>query len=411
MISKLSHAASAYVWIWLPNQTAPVVAGRLELRGSQYAFTYGKSYRERENAIALSPVELPLESGTVLSEGLQLLPNCIRDALPDAWGRRLMDYQYAPFQPNELDYGLLSGSNRIGALDFQASATEYVARDYVKVNLEDIDQLANALEHDHAFSKTLAPILLHGTSVGGARPKCLLNVSDVEMIAKFSLSADYYPFLRAEYLAMRFAKIVGVSVADVKLTSVHGRDVLLVSRFDRSVMHKKVTRKIMLSGLSLLGLDEMEARYASYIALADVIRKSFKEPKAELCELYSRLALNVLMGNTDDHARNHAAFWDGELLMLTPAYDICPQIRVGYEATQAMQIEGKFGNASTLKNVLSVCEHFLLEEKKARQLIQRQIDLLDQHWQTLCEEAKLGKREQTRLWGTVIKSAYCMHQW
>jgi len=59
--------------------------------------------------------------------------------------------------------------------------------------------------------------------------------------------------------------------------------------------------------------------------LADIIRARFSNPQATLHELFARMVFNVLVGNTDDHARNHAAFWDGEWLALTPAYDICPQ--------------------------------------------------------------------------------------
>src|SRR5690554_6511118 len=97
----------------------------------------------------------------------------------------------------------------------------------------------------------------------------------------------------------------------------------------------------MVSALTLFGLDEMMARYASYEELTDIIRQRFDEPKATLRELYGRLVFNILCGNTDDHARNHAAFWDGKRLQLTPAYDICPQNRTGNEATQAMLITGE----------------------------------------------------------------------
>lgn len=68
----------------------------------------------------------------------------------------------------------------------------------------------------------------------------------------------------------------------------------------------------------------MFARYASYETLADLIRLRFARSTETLKELFSRLVFNILCGNTDDHARNHAAFWDGKMLTLTPAYDICP---------------------------------------------------------------------------------------
>ena len=414
MTSKLEtikHLKSVFVWVWLPHETEPVVAGQLMQQKEQYAFVYGKSYREREGAIPLSPLELPLSDEVFLPTGMRNMPSCVRDALPDAWGRRLMDYQYAPFHPNELDYGLLSGSNRIGALDFQHSATEYVARELGNVNLHSIEKLAIALEKDRQFSQALAPILLHGTSVGGARPKCLLTIDGIETLTKFSLSTDYYPFLRAEFIAMRLAKLAGLDVAEVKLATLEGRDILLIKRFDRCYHRNKITRKMMLSGLSLLGLDAMEARYASYRELADVIRTHFIEPKKQLRELFSRIAFNVLMGNTDDHARNHSAFWDGISLQLTPAYDICPQLRTGFEATQAMMIEGELGQSSTLKNVLSAHDYFLLVESEAKDIINHQIHMLDKHWSALCAEAKLAKKEQARLWGSVIKSEYCLYGW
>ena len=96
----------------------------------------------------------------------------------------------------------------------------------------------------------------------------------------------------------------------------------------------------MVSALTLFELDEMMAAYASYEKLAEIIRHRFVDAKATLRELYSRLVFNILCGNTDDHARNHAAFWDGHQLTLTPAYDICPQSRSGQQASQAMLIYG-----------------------------------------------------------------------
>src|SRR3546814_2737221 len=91
----------------------------------------------------------------------------------------------------------------------------------------------------------------------------------------------------------------------------------------------------------MLGLDEMMARYASYQDLAEIVRHRFTDPSAILRQLFARIVFNILCGNTDDHARNHAAFWDGERLTLTPAYDICPQGRSGQEASQAMLISGQ----------------------------------------------------------------------
>src|SRR5690606_18075858 len=118
------------------------------------------------------------------------------------------------------------------------------------------------------------------------------------------------------------------------------------------------------SALTILALDEMMARYASYEALAEIIRHRFTDPKQTLRELFSRLVFNILCGNNDDHARNHAAFWDGKALTLTPAYDICPQNRTGNEASQAMLITGT-QNLSQLKTCLEAAPHFQLSKEEA----------------------------------------------
>lgn len=206
---------------------------------------------------------------------------------------------------------------------------------------------------------------------------------------------------------MQLARLVGLDVAETRLASVLGKDVLLVERFDRISVPDGIGRRVLLSGLSLLGLNEMEARYASYRDLADLIRQRFADPLVNLRELFTRLVFNVLIGNTDDHARNHAAFWDGEALNLTPAYDLCPQLRSGQEATQAMQVGGLRGNLATLANVLSVCHAFRLSEEEARDMIGRQEAVIRENWDAVCEQAGMGQAERGRLWERAVLNPFC----
>ncbi|EIJ34504.1 HipA domain protein [Thiothrix nivea DSM 5205] len=408
MTSKPTPANSAYVWVWLPGQSQPVVAGQVVKQGALHRFTYGRRYREREDAIALSPFELPLRSGTFTPEGMNTLHSCLRDAAPDAWGRRVISYQYAHFTPDELDYLLLSGSDRIGALDFQASGSEYQPRQSQPPRLQDLLTAAELVEQRQPLPPELDFALLHGTSVGGARPKALIQDGQRSYIAKFSSSTDNYDIVKAEYVAMQLAKLAGLAVAETSLLSVLGKDVLLVGRFDRAPLPAgQSSRRLLLSGLSLLGLNEMEARYASYRDLADVIRQHFADPQASLRELFQRLVFNILIGNTDDHARNHAAFWDGKHLRLTPAYDLCPQLRAGREATQAMQIGGVQGNFSTLENALSVCTAFQLTPASARELIEQQVAMIRQHWDSACDAAGLAAAERGRLWQRAVFNPFC----
>jgi serine/threonine-protein kinase HipA len=410
-IFKVKNIDHAFVWIWLPGKTEPIVAGRITKENQLTVFNYGKSYLENPEAIALSPFELPLRSGNVFPEGMNTIHSCLRDAAPDAWGRRVIEYQYSHLNPGELDYMLLSGSDRIGALDFQVSSSEYCARESKRATLEDLLQVTSCVAQNQPIPPELEYALLRGTSVGGARPKALIQDDKKYFIAKFSLNTDIFNIIKAEYVGMRLAKCVGINVPEVTLRDTLGKDILLIERFDRDRLRSKTVRHLMLSGLSLLKLNELEARYASYCDLASCIRQNFKNPTDELRELYKRLIFNVLIGNTDDHARNHSAFWDGETLCLTPAYDLCPQARIGQEATQAMAIEGAEGNFSTLVNIQSISEHFQITKKNASELINYMIDTVENHWAAVCEEANLSVVERSRLWKNSIFNPFCFRGW
>lgn len=407
MIFK-SNNQECFVWAWLPQQQDPIVVGKLALQDKKYQFVYSANYRNNVAAISLSPFELPLEKGTFIPHGIQIMPSCLRDASPDAWGRRLLHYEYPQNDLNELDVLLLSGSNRIGNLDFQLSAHEYVPRDTDDYRLETIEILAKIAENQRMVTLPTPLALLHATSIGGARPKCIVKESDTQYIAKFSLSTDLYPMIKAEYIAMRLAKLLDINAANVVYKNLFNKDVLLVERFDRSYVQTNTYRHGILSGLSLLGLDEMEAHYASYVDLADTIRHRFDNPRQSLLELFKRLSFNVLIGNTDDHARNHAAFWDGQTLRLTPAYDLCPQLGVGQEATQAMAIEGKYGNFSTFANVISICDKFMLDTDEASAIVQSQIDGYKQYWHQLKEEAELSELDERQLYDNIFLNKYCL---
>jgi serine/threonine-protein kinase HipA len=299
---------------------------------------------------------------------------------------------------DELTYLLESGSDRIGALDFQLSATEYVPRTSVNVTLDELLQSAERVEKGIPLTTELDQALHHGSSIGGARPKALIEDGSTKYIAKFSSSTDLYNVVKAEFVSMRLASLVGLDVAPVALTKSSKKDVLLIERFDRNHTGQGWQRKCMVSALTLLGLDEMMARYASYEDLAEIIRHKFTDAPATLRELFSRLVFNILSGNTDDHARNHAAFWDGQMLTLTPAYDICPQSRSGNEASQAMLISGD-NRMSRISACLEAARHFLLSEKEAVAIVEYQISAIVENWSAVCEEADLSETDRTLLWG------------
>ena len=395
----------AYVWVWLPGATEPVVAGMLSATGEQLVFNYGRSYLARKNAISLYEPELPLQAGTLpLPPGLSM-PSAIRDAAPDAWGRRVIinrslgarGTQIDTTELDELTYLLESGSDRIGALDFQRSPTEYVAREAASASMSDLLNAVDSVEKGVPLAPDLDRALFHGSSIGGARPKALITAENTKYIAKFSSQNDVYSVVKAEFIAMRLAAEAGITAAPVSLQHVGGKDILLVERFDREWVDGKWERRAMVSALTLFSLDELMARYASYEELATIIRHRFSNPAATLKELFARLLFNVLCGNTDDHARNHAAYWDGQQLALTPAYDICPQARTGREASQAMLINGN-QRLSKITVCLSAAPSFLISDAEALAIATHQIQVIRDHWPDVCEQARLTEVDRNLLW-------------
>jgi serine/threonine-protein kinase HipA len=193
------------------------------------------------------------------------------------------------------------------------------------------------------------------------------------------------------------------------LAKAANKDVLLIERFERVPKGDRWVRKALVSALTLFQLNDMLAWYASYETLSEIIRHRFTSPVHTLKELFSRLVFNILCGNTDDHARNHAAFWDGKSLTLTPAYDICPQGRTGNEASQAMLISGD-NNLSQLKTCLKIAHNFFLSEEEAREIFGDIIAAIEQHWDAVCEDADPKKIDRILLWRLQFLNPYSVAQ-
>jgi serine/threonine-protein kinase HipA len=406
-----SEPQTAYVWTWLPGATDPVVAGRVDADGPVHVFTYARSYRQRAEAVPLYEPELPLVPGTLRPGGGLTLAGCLRDSLPDSWGQRVilagrlghLDAFSDTGDLSLLTYMLESGSDRIGALDFQESPTRYAPRSG-SATLEQLMGAAAELEAGHTLPVPLAEALMRGTSVGGARPKALLADGGRTLIAKFSSATDVRPVVTAEGVAMELARRVGLDVAPVQVVSVAGKDVLLVERFDRPAGR----RRHMVSAMTVLGLDEFTgARYGSYALLADQIRRSFTAPEAALRELFSRIVFNVLVGNTDDHPRNHAAFVNADgTLTLTPAYDVCPQPRSVPQASQAMAIGRNGERASRLQTCLAASEVYLLDRADAQAIADTQVDIIKTQWDEAADAARLTELDRRLLYGREILNEF-----
>jgi serine/threonine-protein kinase HipA len=141
--------------------------------------------------------------------------------------------------------------------------------------------------------------------------------------------------------------------------------------------------------------------------LADAIRKEFSDVTESLRELFARMVFNICIGNTDDHLRNHAAFWDGTRLSLTPAYDLCPQLRGGEIASQAINITRMPGERSSqLRLCRKAAPEFLLSRHDADQIIHNQLEMINREWEDAADEARLTMVERNYLWLRQILNPY-----
>ncbi|MDN4639395.1 type II toxin-antitoxin system HipA family toxin [Agreia sp. PsM10] len=402
--TSASISDRVYVWAWLPDASEPTPVGLLLRRdGTGLSFHYGERYLDRRGAVSLYGPLLPLRDEWFEPTGDLGMPGVLRDGAPDGWGRRVilnrltgtrgMDADVA--QLDELTYLLNSGSNRFGAIDFQASPVEYVPRNEA-ASLDDLHEAALLVEAGELLPIGLSDALLGGSTIGGARPKALIDDGDQQWIAKFSTSSDLYSVVGAEAASIELARRAGIDVPDSKVMRSLDRDVLLTRRFDRPGGGR---RRMVISALTMLGLDETEARYGSYTALVEVFRQFGNQPSAAARDLFQRIAFNIAISNTDDHLRNHAAFWDGRHIDLTPAYDLSPMNRSGETATQAIAYGSSGERGSNFASLLGVCHEYGLAAPAARTIIDGVISAVQDGWDDAADLARLTSIDKGLLWG------------
>lgn len=295
-------------------------------------FEYADEWLERGDTFAIDPENLPLEEVRTYTRSEEsALPGALRDTAPDRWGQQLVRraFRKAGEQRtlSEIDYLLaITDHTRIGALRFRREGEETFGHDigrYRVPPLSRLPALVSAADAVHANTETaedLRLLLNEGSPLGGARPKsAVVDHAGRLLIAKFPKSDDGRSVPHGEVLAMTLARRAGVNVAEARLQDVAGRPVSLILRFDR-VGDRRIP---FLSAMSLLGLEDGDD--ATYTDIAEVIRMYSSRPIEDLHELWRRIVLNVMIGNLDDHLRNHAFLYDrNNQWRLSPAYDLNP---------------------------------------------------------------------------------------
>ena len=212
--------------------------------------------------------------------------------------------------------------------------------------------------------------MLIGTSMGGARPKTVVEDDQGLWIAKFNRADDRWNYAKVEHAILVLAKKCGISTAESRIVQVGGQDVLLVRRFDRFKAENGYARARMISGLTLLQADENERDRWSYISLAEEIRRLVANPSRDAPELFQRMCFNALISNIDDHPRNHALIAKEREWNLSPAYDLTPSPIIGQERRDLAMTCGDKGRFACASNILSQHTRFLLGPVDAKTIVE-----------------------------------------
>ena len=369
-----------YVWAML-NPAAPTLVGEVSLSRlvtDCATFTYTPDWWN----FPLSE-DLPLIPGQMFSAGQRdTAPGAIDDARPDRWGERIIRHIDRPARLSILEMLLFAGDDRFGALGISLSATQYIPRHLGPYpQLADVARLASAIEDVQTqapISAEIQRLIQPGVTLGGARPKTLLQTDAGSCVIKFSELDDPVDTPLIEHATMTLVAQAGLCVAKTGVLPLplrHGkvRHALTIERFDRLGPYRVhcLSAKTALRAASLP---------ESYGALASILLR-LGHPNRQAAmreELFQRMVFNILMDNTDDHERNHSislnlsdGYYD-----LTPAYDVVPSLQnLGYQALTV----GSSGAESSLENALTDINEFGIKKPRAIALIQ-QVAVTVEQW-------------------------------
>lgn len=319
-----------FTWVRLP-EAGTVLAGELATTDAdsqgrfEAEFEYAPGWLEHGGGFDLDPASLPRGARGARYRAHGFVPplGIFNDALPDAWGRRILRLKIAP-GADRSDPALLAalGAGGLGAMAFGPHAKAPVPPNTSPTeSLPELLDAAGALERgelpdDHHFRR-----LLDGPTPGGARPKALVHDADGEWIAKFASRDDgAHDVVGLEAACMRMARVARIQVPATRLARIGPRRALLVERFD---VTPPGGRRHMVSFRLLM--KESHGRQAiAYGELADALRRHSANPVEDLARLFRQMTFNAAIGNVDDHSRNFAMVRDVDGWRLSPAFDLLP---------------------------------------------------------------------------------------
>lgn len=403
---------------WLKETELVGELGYESLRGSDsYGFKYDDNWLKKYGNLFLS-FDLNNYPGLQYTAPERDIFGCFSDALPDRWGRTLLNRREQVLSNEEkrpvrrlTSFDYLKGiddASRIGGFRFKTKADG----DFINsVNtlrippLTNIRQLLNAsseIEKSEEANqlpdkKWLMQLVQPGSSLGGARPKAsVIENNNTLYMAKFPSLKDDYDVGLWEHFCHLLATRAGISAAATKVLSTNDKyHTLLSRRFDRTAEGKRIH---FASAMTLLGLSDGDKASTGngYLDIVDFILQNCTDVNRNLQELFRRVAFNICIANSDDHFRNHGFLLTQKGWTLSPAYDINPSLN----QYQSLLISDSSSKAD-LNILLDACEKYMLTKDVAKQIISEVTKVINE-WTSLATKLGIAKREM-ELFGTIFE--------
>lgn len=345
--------------------------------------------------------DLGLHPGALYANaGADQISGIFEDCSPDRWGKMLMDRREAIEAREEKrpiktlrSWDYLMGVNdesRMGALRlFDASSDNYLDSRQLSTppitELRTLEAAAHMVEsgNDEEVAKCIKQLISPGASLGGARPKASFRDNDGCLwLAKFPSSEDRRDVGLWEYLAYQLSLSAGIDMPRARVLELSSRGhTFAVQRFDRT----PTSRRLYVSAMTRLAKTESEG--TSYLDLVETIESegSSTQINQQLEQLFRRVLFNILMGNRDDHLRNHGFLRVGNGWTLSPAFDVNPNPD---KSVHVLAIDGS--DATPDSGLLMATADFYRLSPKVASVIEQQVRHAVRDWETKAK--KLGLR-------------------
>lgn len=401
-----------YVYAGFDWLTKPLLVGELgyeSLRGSDsYAFKFNEEWLGKYGSLYLS-ADINNYLGQQYTQPGRDIFGCFSDALPDRWGRLLLNRREQILATEErrpirklssFDYLMgIDDFSRMGGFRFKTAPDgEFINCDsHLRIPpLTDLRSLVAASmevekseELNRLPEKKWIQQLVHpGSSLGGARPKAGVRDTDGCLyVAKFPSRNDDYDVSLWEHLSHLLAKKAGVTAAETSVIPTGEKyHALLSKRFDRTADGRRIH---FASAMTLLGLtDGCDAKTNNgYLDIVDFILQSCCHVEENLRQLYRRVAFNIAIGNSDDHFRNHGFLLTPQGWTLSPAYDMNPTTN----EYQSLLITATT-NKADLNLLLEASEEYMIGKEEATRIIQEVTDAV-KSWRKMALGLGIAKRE------------------